>query len=74
MKISETIKVLSEHLEKNGDGEIWLVPFSSLKLTNEFGIFQFDDYHVNEAGNLEVLLSGEFPEASKNDVFIDELF
>lgn len=73
MKISETIKVLSEHLEKNGDGEVWLIPFSSLKMTNEFGIFPFDDYLVTEDENMVTPFS-EFTEASKNDVFIDELF
>jgi len=71
MKISEAIKVLTEYFDKNGDGEIWVIPFAILEMKKEFGIYPFDDYLINEEGNMVTPFS-EFTEASKNDVFIDE--
>lgn len=73
MKISQLIEKLSEQLVQNGDGEVWLIPFSIIKMTKDFGIFPFDDYLVNEEGNMVTPFS-EFTEASKSDVFIDEFY
>lgn len=73
MKISKMIKKLSKYLEEQGDGEVWIIPFSSTEMQKEFGLFTKKDYLLTEDDEMVTPLS-VFPYASENDLFIDELF